>query len=92
MQNSFVIVGKNYQADVDNDLLGFGAGDIITPIEETDKTMAHLLARIGKFKSISEARRNNWDFGIPNGYEQYSIGKGQNRFVVTIWNPTDKLQ
>ena len=91
MKNNFVIVGKNYQADVDNDLLGFGGDDIIIPLEESDKTMAHLLARIGKFKSISEARKNNWYVSIPDGYEQHSIGKGQNRFIVTIWNPTEKL-
>ena len=49
--------------------------------------MAHLLARIGKFQSIKDAKRNGWDKEIPNGWVEFVIGKGRNRIDVYIWNP-----
>ena len=54
---------------------------------EEDKTMAHLLARLGKFKSVGEAKRNGWDKPIPNGWHEIIIGKGINRDDFFIWNP-----
>ncbi len=63
--SQFNVVGPKYEPDRDRDL--FFDEDIITPLEPSDKTMAHLLARLGKFSSVSEARRNGWaDVPIPN--------------------------
>lgn len=62
------------------------------PIEQTDKTiefeddganMTHLLVKVGKFPSLSQARKNGWDKPIPEGFMEHRIGKGKN--MVIIW-------
>lgn len=69
----------------------FAPTDELLPIMETDVSMAHILARIGKFKSIKDAKRNGWDKSIPLGWTEVTIGKGINRVDVHIWNPKTTL-
>lgn len=93
----FNVVGPRF--DPENDILLFTsieedqAGIIpdVIHLEESDKSMAHLLARIGKFGSVGEARRNGWDKPIPTGWNEFSVGKGKNRVDLFLWNPTHSL-
>jgi hypothetical protein len=64
----------------------FEPSDTLLPFE-AHETMAHLLARIGKFKSVSEARKNGWDKPVPLGWSEFRIGKTTNLLEVFIWNP-----
>lgn len=82
-------MGAKFDPLVDHKL--FGEEDILQPILDTDQTMAHLLSRLGKFKSVGEAKRNGWDKPIPTGWFECSIGKGKNRMDLFIWNPTTTL-
>ena len=61
-------------------------------MDENDKTMAHLLAKVGKFKSVGEAKRNGWDKPIPTGWSEFTIGKAKNRVDIFIWNPIQGLE
>jgi hypothetical protein len=65
----------------------FEKEDCLLPLLDADTSMAHLLARIGKFKSVKDAKRNGWDKPIPSGWAEFTIGKGINRVDVYIWNP-----
>lgn len=85
----FNVIGPKFDQSVDMDL--FHDDDVLTPLDPEDKTMAHLLARLGKFKSVGEARRNGWDRPIPSGWHEFKIGKGANMLELYIWNPTHTL-
>lgn len=65
--------------------------DLVT-LEESDKTMAHLLSRLGKFSSVGEAKRNGWDKPIPTGWNHTVVGKAKNRLDLWIWNPTTTME
>jgi hypothetical protein len=64
----------------------------LTPLVESDRTLAHLLARLGKFQSVSEAKRNGWDKPIPFGWSVFTIGKAAKRWDLFIWNPDQTLE
>lgn len=40
---------------------------LIQPDADNMGSMAHLLVFVGKFKSVSEARKNGWDRPVPKG-------------------------
>lgn len=82
------LVGKNHNPETDCDLFLNEAPP--QPIVETDISMAHLLARVGKFSSVGEAKRNGWDKPIPFGWNHITIGKAANRWDIFIWNPTSR--
>lgn len=63
-----------------------------TPLIESDRTMAHLLARLGKFQSVGEAKKNGWDKPIPSGWSEFTIGKAAKRWDLFIWNPEQTLE
>ena len=86
----FNIIGPKFDSSCDWSL--FGEDDVVTPLVTTDTSMAHLLARIGKFSSVGEGKRNGWDKPIPNGWNHFIIGKGAKRWDIYIWNPTHTLQ
>lgn len=77
-------IGPKFDPTVDSEL--FSPEDTLEVIQPYD-TMAHLLARCGKFKSVGEAKRNGWDKPIPTGWFQQRIGKGANALELYIWNP-----
>lgn len=49
-------------------------------LEERENTMAHLLARLGVFDSISDAKRNGWDKPIVEG--EFWLQKRTKRVMV----------
>lgn len=69
----------------------FSERDKLMPLLDTETSMAQLLARIGKFMSVKDAKRNGWDKPIPSGWSEFTIGKGINRVDVYIWNPSCTL-
>ena len=87
---AFNFVGPKYDEPFDRDL--FLDDDVLEQLPEGMTTMAQLLAHIGKFKSIGEAKKNGWDKPIPTGWNEFNIGKGKNRIDIFIWNPTTTLQ
>lgn len=89
MAGIFNIVGPKFD---ERDSQLFNDDDYLQPLLETDKTMAHLLVRLGKFNSIGEAKRNGWDKPIPSGWNEIIIGKNQNRIQIFIWNPDTTLE
>ena len=84
------LVGKKYDPEFDREL--FLDTDDIQYLQDSDVTMAHLLARIGKFSSVGEGKRNGWDRPVPSGWNHISIGKAAKRWDIYIWNPTHTLQ
>jgi len=46
---------------------------IVDMADYQEKTMAHVMADLGWFKSVGEARRNGWDKPVAPGL--YSVGK-----------------
>ena len=91
----FNIVGPNWDPELDRKLFTSleedeqGVIPEVTPITDEDKSMAHLLARLGKFSSVGDAKRNGWDKPIPTGWSEFTIGKAAKRMDLFIWNPTD---
>ena len=71
--------------------LFFEADESLLEIKESETNMAHLLARVGKFSSVKDAKRNGWDKPIPTGWSEFTIGRGINRTDVHIWNPSTTL-
>lgn len=93
----FNIVGPNFNSTTDTKLFTSvqedeeGIQPELTPLVESDVSMAHLLARLGKFQSISEAKKNGWAKPIPSGWSEFTIGKAAKRWDIWIWNPTDRV-
>jgi hypothetical protein len=94
----FNIVGANFDHCVDmklfftDDQIKNKQLDIpLTRIDPSDRTLAHLFTRLGKFSSVGEAKRNGWDKEIPSGWSHFTIGKGSKRWDFFIWNPTHTL-
>lgn len=85
----FCFIGKKCE-ESDKTML-FVATDELLPLLDSDVSMAHLLARIGKFKSVKDAKRNGWDKPIPMGWAEFTIGRGVNRVDIYIWNPSCTL-
>jgi hypothetical protein len=93
----FNIIGQNFDPECDHRLFTSleedkaGIMPDLTSLIETDTTMAHLLARLGKFQSVGEGKRNGWDKPIPTGWNHIMIGKAAKRWDIYIWNPTTTL-
>lgn len=85
----FVVIGNKFDTEVDSKM--FDKDDTLVSITDRDRTMAHLLERLGKFKSVAEAKRNGWDKPIPTGYHEFKIGKGANQMNIILWNPTTTM-
>lgn len=86
----FCFIGKKCEESDKTTL--FDSADTLLPILDTETNIAHLLARIGKFSSVKDAKRNGWDKPMPDGWAEFTIGKGVNRVDIYIWNPTTTLE
>lgn len=42
---------------------------------DDDVRVEHLVIMLGKFKSVTQARKNNWSGDIPKGFKAWKIGK-----------------
>lgn len=94
----FNIIGKHFDPNVDLKLfftdeeISSGNLDVpLTLLEESDRTLAHLFHRLGKFQSVGEAKKNGWDKPIPTGWNHFTIGKNNKRWDFFLWNPERNL-
>lgn len=83
------VVGPKFDPEFDSKL--FEPDQVLVPLVPEDRTMAHLLHRIGKFPSVGQAKRAGWDKPVPTGFTMLSIGRGPNQMDIEIWNPTCTL-
>jgi hypothetical protein len=51
-------------------------------IIEENWTMANIVVKCNIFKSLSQARKNNWGYKIPEGFTDIFIGKLKNRITI----------
>lgn len=71
------------QPDTDKELF-FGPvtqDDAFFPITD-DMSMAHVMAQIGLFPSVSQARKNGWNKPIPDGFTDFRSGKNKVRITI----------
>lgn len=48
-------------------------------------TLAHIVCRLGKFSSLTQAKKNGWDRPIPIGFAEHKIGKTK-FWTLNLWN------
>lgn len=87
--NEIIFAGGKW-CDRDFELL-LNEDDEINFIDEEDKTIAHLLAKVKRFPSVKDAKRNGWDKPIPSGWSMFTIGRAAKRTDLYIWNPSTEL-
>ena len=87
---AIILIGS--KTNKERDLTSFltpEPNDVIIHIEEdSDITLGPILKQLGIFKSLNEARRNNWDRFIPSGYSHYRVGKLKHEVHILKKNGT----
>ena len=53
--------------------------------------MAHIMAWVGQFKSVGEARKNGYDQPIPLGFSLLTVGKRKLSVAIVNVHPDDKV-
>ena len=71
----------------DRELFGFDEGvehTIGHAVNSTtgDWMMCHLMHFAGFFPSVSAARKNGWNKPIPNGFSEFTVGKGKKKIFI----------
>lgn len=74
-------VGEKYDPNVDRHY--FLGGDVIEPLLGSDRSLGHLLVRIGLYSDVPTAFKEGWNRPIPVGWWRRPIGN----LDLTIWNP-----
>jgi hypothetical protein len=74
-------------SEKDRKLFGFDEGDehtIGTAVNSTtgDWMMCHLMHFAGLFPSVSAARKNGWNNPIPDGFSEFTVGKGKKKVWI----------
>lgn len=54
--------------------LFFGENEKVDWFSDSN-TLAHIVCRLNKFPSFTQARKNGWDRPIPPGFAEHKIGK-----------------
>lgn len=62
-------------------LLFFGENEEFTIIED-NWLMAHIMHKAGIFKSISQAKKAGWNIPIPDGFNEFIVGKKRNQIFI----------
>ena len=47
-----------------------------------DWMMCHLMHFAGLFPSVSAARKNGWNEPIPEGFSEFTVGKGKKKVFI----------
>lgn len=79
-----VIICNGNECETDREILFPGEEVWFMP---KGTTFADILSKAGIFKSKSDAKRNGWDKPIPDGFNEFFIGKLKN--WVCIFNPIE---
>jgi hypothetical protein len=53
-------------------------------------TLADIVINLGKFSSITQARKNGWYKSIPSGFSEHKIGKTK-FWTLNKWDGCDEL-
>ena len=61
--------------------LFFGEGEVFTIIED-NWLMAHIMHRAGIFLSVSQAKKNGWNKPIPDGFNEFRVGKARKQIFI----------
>lgn len=75
-----VLIGNWEESDID---LFFGP--VTVPdrfVLCKDSSMAKLLADLGLFSSIGQAKKAGWSIPIPEGFSEWEIGKKRTRITI----------
>lgn len=62
-------------------VLFFGANEDFTIIED-NWIMAHIMHKAGIFKSVSQAKKAGWNIPIPDGFNEFVVGKKRNQIFT----------
>jgi len=81
----FCFIGPKFDEQFDRKL--FEDNDELIQIQPLWTTMAHLVAHVGIFKSVSEAKKNGWDKPIPSGWSEWKFPKRFFGRGLFVWNP-----
>jgi len=86
MHNEISFVHPNVSKK-DRELFGFDEGDEHTIGHAVNSTtgdwmMCHLMHFAGIFPSVSAARKNGWNKPIPNGFSEFTVGKGKKKVFI----------
>lgn len=74
------------QSDIN---LFFGDDEHVIMIED-HWTMAHIMKEAGIFPSVSQARKNGWNKPIPNGFNEFIVGKKRKKIWIFVEKVLDK--
>ena len=61
--------------------LFFGEDEVFTIIED-NWLMAHIMHRAGIFLSVSQAKKNGWNKPIPDGFNEFRVGKARKQIFI----------
>lgn len=88
-----IVIGSLSRGEADILPRNDGGKDDFIIIDRTDSTnkLGFYLKEFGIFKSIGDARRNNWDKEIPEGYECFTIGKLKHEIHTCKHTKTDPI-
>jgi hypothetical protein len=88
--NVLVDTGHLFQADLAT-FFGpqFNGLEDVFIVVPADATWAHVLAGIGCFPSVSQARKNGWNKPIEDGFtDTFKVGKAHRKFITAL-RPTE---
>jgi hypothetical protein len=69
-------------SDTDKELF-FGLDEDFVIIEN-GWSMAHVMHRAGIFPSVSQAKKNGWNIPIPDGFNEFIVGKKRKQIFTFI--------
>lgn len=89
--NLIVLTGNVFQSDLES-FFGPLRHDDVFVFVNPDTSWAHVLAKIGPFRSVSDARKNGWNKPIAEGFtSEFKVGKARRIFVSAL-NSSDSLE
>jgi hypothetical protein len=87
--NVLVDTGHLFQSDLETFFGPQTEPEDVFVVVPAEATWAHVLAGIGCFPSISQARKNGWNKPIEDGFTpMFKVGKAHRKFI-TAFKPTD---
>ena len=61
------------------ELFGFDGGAVVL---KNNWMLAHVMHVAGLFPSVTSARKNGWNKPIPNGFSEFTVGKGKKKVFI----------
>lgn len=83
-------VSESYNPETERGM--FFNSDVIEHLQPSDRSLGHLLVRLGVYDSVADAFKARYNKPIPVGWFQQPVGVGERRVRLIIWNPRRKHQ